>query len=347
MADQSRSLLKEEAAPNSLALRSRALPPLGETDVLVRIQSASICGTDLHIYKWNDWAARNYRPPMPLGHEFGGTVAGVGAAVRRVRVGDAVTAETHLACGECRQCRLGRGHTCDDLRLFSRMGLGCFADFTVVPEAVLRVVPADVPAGLATIMEPLGVSVRAVTEVPVAGANVLVLGCGPIGLFAVGAARAYGAGRIVAADLSAYRLDLAERLGADIAVNPAERSIASVMPAALAKEKFDVVIETSGSERALDEAFESIRKGGDVVFASMPDKPFRIDLSRYLILREIGLRGVYGRRLDETWLRVEGLLRTHGQVLAQVLTHRFPLADFDAGFALASAGMAGKVVLEP
>jgi len=344
---EARSIFKEQAAPHSLGMRSRQLISVAESEVLIKIHSSSICGTDLHIYKWNEWASRSYRPPMPLGHEFGGTVIEAGSAVRTIRKGDIVTAETHLPCGHCRQCRLGRGHTCDNLKLFSRMGLGCFADYTVVPEAALRIVPADIPIEHATMMEPLGVSVRAVSEIPVDGKNVLVLGCGPIGLFAVAAARAYGAGRIMATDLSAYRLALAESLGADIVLDPSQQSIASAMPAILAEEKFDVVIETSGSERAFQEAIDETRKGGDIVFASLPDRPFSIDISRYLILKEIGLRGVYGRRLDETWLRVETLLRLQGPKLAQVMSHALPLADFETAFALASSGQAGKVVLHP
>jgi threonine 3-dehydrogenase len=344
---ESRSIFKEEAAPHSLGMRSRQLAAVGECEVLIKIHSASICGTDLHIYNWNDWASRSYRPPMPLGHEFGGTVIKIGSAVRTICEGDVVTAETHVPCGRCQQCRLGRGHTCDNLKLFSRMDLGCFADYTVVPEAALRIVPSDIAVELATMMEPLGVSVRAVTEVPVGGANVLILGCGPIGLFAVAAARAYGAGRIMATDLSPYRLALAESLGADIALNAGRQSIASAMPAILAKEKFDVVIETSGSERAFQEAIDETRKGGNIVFASLPDRPFVIDISRYVILREIGIRGVYGRRLDDTWLRVETLLRTQGPRLAQVMSHRLPLADFETAFTLASSGQAGKVVLHP
>lgn len=342
-----RSVFKEAAAPRSLGLRHHPVAAIGPHDVLVRIHSASICGTDLHIYKWNDWAARSYRPPTALGHEFGGTVVAVGDGVTRVREGDIVSAETHLPCGHCHQCRLGRGHTCDNLKLFSRMGLGCFADYTIVPDALLRVVPDGTPIEFATMMEPLGVSVRAVTEVAVTGANVLVVGCGPIGLFAVAAARAYGAGAIIATDLAAYRRTLAQRLGADDVVDPARQSLADAMPARLVRDKFDVVIETSGSEQAFQDALTQTRRGGDVVFASLPDRPFSIDMARHVILSEITLRGVYGRRLDQTWLQTEALLRSHGAALSQVLTHTLPLADYDAAFALAASGEAGKVVLRP
>jgi len=342
-----RSVFKEAAVPHSLGLRRQPITAIGPHDVLIKIHSASICGTDLHIYKWNDWAARSYQPPLPLGHEFGGTVICTGDAVTRVREGDIVSAETHLPCGQCRQCRLGRGHTCDNLKLFSRMGLGCFADVIVAPEALLRGVPDGIPIDFATIMEPLGVSVRAVTEVPVTGANVLVVGCGPIGLFAIAAARAYGAGAIMATDLAGYRRSLAQQLGADAVVDPISQPLSDAMPARLAREKFDVVIETSGNEGAFQDALTQTRKGGDIVFASLPERPFSIDMARHVILSEITLRGIYGRRLDQTWLQVETLLRTYGPKLAQVMTHRLPLADFEAAFALAASGQAGKVVLQP
>jgi threonine 3-dehydrogenase len=209
------------------------------------------------------------------------------------------------------------------------------------------VVPSDIPVGLATLMEPLGVAVRAVTETPIAGANVLVVGCGPIGLFCVAAAKRFGASRVIATDLSPPRLDLAEQLGAERALQPGTRPLRDDLPAAIAQDRFDVVIETSGSEAAFHEALTLVRSGGEVVFASLPDKPFTIEIKRDLVLREITLRGVYGRRIDATWVQVERFLLTDGERLSRVLTHRMPLSDFDAAFALAESGAAGKVVLEP
>src|SRR5262245_53405203 len=206
MTIQSRFVFKERPESGGLALRSVALSEPGKNEVLVKIHSASICGTDLHIYKWNSWAARTYRPPFRLGHEFGGAVVAIGRDVEGIRLGDHVTAETHIACGNCHQCRLNRRHTCEDLRLFSRVGLGCFSDYSVVPAVALRAVPSDIPLDHLTMMEPLGIAVRALTEARAAGAHVLVLGCGPIGLFAVAAAKAYGAASVTATDLSRYRL---------------------------------------------------------------------------------------------------------------------------------------------
>jgi threonine 3-dehydrogenase len=339
MAVESCFVFKERPERGALALRSVALGELQGTDVLIKVHSASICGTDLHIYKWNDWAARTYRAPFRMGHEFAGTVIAVGPDVKTINRGDHVTAETHIACGYCHQCRLNRRHTCDYLRLFSRLGFGCFSDHTVVPEAALRVAPPDIPIGLATIMEPLGVSVRAVSEARVAGQRVLVLGAGPIGLFVVLAAHAYGAAEIVATDLSSFRQELALQIGAhkvggaDLLANLAQR--------------FDAVIDTTGQIAPVLEALELIRSGGTMVLASLPDERLPLDVTRYVVLREISLKGVYGRKLDETWIATERLLRTHAAAAASVITDRLPLFEFARAFELAVSGHAGKVVLTP
>jgi threonine 3-dehydrogenase len=343
MRDSARSVFKERPEANGLALRVVELRAPGPDEVQIRVHSTAICGTDIHIYKWNRWAARTYKPPFAMGHEFGGTVLAVGSAVRRVAVGDTVTAETHIPCGHCPQCRMNRRHTCENMRLFSRLGLGCMGEVTVVPEAALRVVPRDIPIEFATMMEPMGVAVRAAQEMGTAGAHVLVLGCGPIGLFAIAAARAFGAARITASEPSAFRRRLAQSLGADIAFDPASTSIA----AALGDAKVDAVIDTSGHEPAVAAALDCIRSGGDIIFASLPEQPFAIDITKHVVLREITMRGVYGRRIDETWLQVEALLRTRGAEFAKVLTHRLPLERFDDAFALACSGEAGKVVLLP
>src|SRR5215510_14245300 len=270
MGINARFVFKERPQSGALGLRSVLLCEPEGCQVMVKIHSASICGTDLHVYKWNAWAARTYQPPFRLGHEFGGTVVAVGPAVTAIKPGDHVTAETHISCGHCHQCRLNRRHTCDNLELFSRLGLGCFSDHTLVPALALRTIPRDIPLDQLTIMEPLGIAVRAVAEASVAGAQVLVLGCGPIGLFAIAAAKAYGAASVIATDLSPYRLQLAEQLGASAVVNPERESPATTTA--------DVMIETAGSEAAFVDALMHVRKGGRVIFASLPDTSFAIDL---------------------------------------------------------------------
>jgi threonine 3-dehydrogenase len=306
-------------------------------EVLVKIHSASICGTDLHIYKWNAWTARTYQPPFRLGHEFGGTVVAVGPQARWIKPGQHVTAETHIPCGQCHQCRVNRRHTCDNLRLFSRSNFGCFSDYTLVPETALRAIPPEIPLGLLTIMEPLGIAVRAVAETGIAAADVLVLGCGPIGLLAIVAARAYGAASITAIDMSEYRLHLAREIGADAALPPPGNIDCCV----------DVLVETTGSETAFASALPFVRKGGRVVFVGLPEHPFSVDISQYVVLREISVCGVYGRRIDETWVHAERLLRMHRAAISKILTHHLHLMDFEAAFALAASRNAGKVVLVP
>ena len=340
-----RAVVKARPEPGGLAFVERALPPLDDHDVLIEIRRSAICGTDLHLFKWNDWARRNYRPPFPLGHEFAGEVTAVGARVETFAIGDRVTAETHLPCGQCRQCRMGRAHTCLKLRLFSRMGLGCFADRTVVPATMLRRVPHGISWESGAVMEPLGVAVRAASEVPVAGAKVLVTGCGAIGLFAIAAARALGAASIVATDPSDYRRALATTCGADAAIEPgALRSASAELSGG---DLFDVAIDASGHPAAIGDALAALNPGGSLVLASLPDGEIPIDLTRHVILREITLRGIYGRRLDATWLELERLLASGRLDPMPVLTHALPLERFEEAFALAASGDAGKVSFVP
>lgn len=338
----SRFIFKERAESGALAVRCIDLGDPEGTDVLVKIHSASICGTDLHIYMWNDWAARSYRPPLPLGHEFGGVVVAVGPAVTGIGPGDHVTAETHIACERCHQCRLNRRHTCENLQLFSRLGRGCFSDYTLVPAAALRIVPRDIPIELATLMEPLGVSVRAITEAGVAGQRILILGAGPIGLFAVLAARAHGAAEIVATDLSPCRQELALQVGANVSGGPELLRNHLESP-----RQFDAVVDTTGQVAPAQEALACIRKGGRMVFAGLYNELLPLDVTTHVVLREISLSGVYGRKIDETWIATERLLRLHASTVASVVTDRFPLVDFDRAFELASSGRGGKIVLRP
>lgn len=327
-----------KAAPErgALALKPVTLHEPRGSEVLIAIHSASICGTDLHLYRWNAWASKSYAPPFPMGHEFGGTVAAIGGDVAHIRVGDRVTAETHLACGYCHQCRLNRRHTCENLKLFSRMGLGCFASHTLVPEAMLRRLPDDIPLDLATLMEPFGIAVRAVIEAQTSGANLLILGAGPIGLLCVAAARALGANRIFVTDLSEYRRELASRLGADQSGGPELIETTPVRP--------DAVIDTTGNATAVSSALGVLHRGGRLIFASLPEQPMPIDITRHVVLREIAIGGVYGRRLDETWIAAERLMCRCADTLRQVMTHHMPLVDYHAAFELAESGQAGKVV---
>lgn len=329
-------------SPDALALVRRELPDMAADEARLRVLTAGICGTDLHVVRWNAWAAGAYRPPCALGHEFCAQVVAVGAAVSHVRPGDRVVAETHLACGHCRQCRANRAHTCVNLRVFSRLDRGAFADHTIVPAALLRRVPDGIPSDVASLFEPLGIAVRAATAGAVTGKNVLVTGCGPIGLLAVAAARAFGAHQIVVSDIAAPRLALASRLGADRAIDVSRQALA----AAVGDLEIDVAIDASGSARAIGDALASVVTGGQLILAGIPEAAVSLDLARHVLLREVTIEGLYGRCLDTTWLATERLMTSTHFDVSPLITHRFALDDFAAAFACARSGQAGKVVFD-
>lgn len=341
-----RVLVKARPESGAIDLAHRPIASLEADHALVKIRRAGICGTDLHIVRWNDWAARSYRLPVPLGHEFCGEIVEQRAANSRFRVGDRVVAETHLPCGQCLQCRSGRGHICANLKVFSKLGNGCFADYTVVPLALLRAVPEGVLDHIACIMEPLGIAVRAAEPVAMA-ADMLVTGCGPIGLMIVMVARALGAGRIFVSDPSSERRSLALSVGADVAIDPVADSVVDNVRAATAGNGVDISIDASGNERAIGAALAATQSGGTLLLTGLPEAPVAIDLARQVILREVTLKGLYGRCIDTTWLQMERLLRANRIDFAPLLTHNYRLGDYRAAFDTAASGQAGKVLLQP
>jgi threonine 3-dehydrogenase len=339
----SRVLILARPEPGALDLVRRELRALQPDEVVVQVHRAGICGTDLHIVGWNDWAARSYAPPVALGHEFCGTIVETGAAGLGFRRGDRVVAETHLPCLHCRQCRIGNAHLCDNLRTFSRLDSGGFADFTVLPASLLRRVPAHVSDETACLMEPLGIALRSVAEAPIAGADLLVVGCGPIGLLAIAAARALGAARIIASDPSVERRALAERVGATLLIDPVQQKVADIVREATSGGA-QVSVDTSGTAAGIDDALASTLTGGTMVVAGLPEGRVALDLTRHVVLREIAVRGVYGRRIDRTWVEMERLLSRPGFDLGPLVTHRFELADYAGAFAAARSRQAGKVM---
>lgn len=335
------------AAPRRDAIDTvmRDLPALEAGEALVKIRYAGICGTDLHIITWNEWVARSYTPPFALGHEFCGEIVDIrdGAPFRR---GDRVTAETHLACGHCAQCRVGRGHTCENLTTFSRLDRGAFADYSVVPVNLLRKVPDGISDEVGAIMEPLGISVRCAREAGSEGKDMLVSGCGPIGLMAIAAARSFGAQHIVASDPSPERRAFALEMGADSAVDPTGGDLVEQVHAQTCSRGVDVGIETSGAAAAISDGLRAITRGGVMVMAGLPPRDIPVDITGQIVLREVTLRGIYGRRLDETWVESERALSSTLNV-DRVITHIFDLDDYAEAIACARGASAGKVLLRP
>ena len=343
VADTYELLVKERAQPGGVGLSRRDIRQPSAGEALVRVRYAAICGTDLGIINWSPWAASAYKPPFALGHELSGDVLAVGDGVQGTAPGDRVSMETHLPCGRCTQCAMGRGHTCLNLRVFSRLDQGAFAEYAVVPAELLRVVPATLPHRHACLMEPLGIAVRAVIESGAGKGSLLVSGCGPIGLLCIAAAKALGVTHVAATDLSDARLKLARQLGADLALDPRDVEATSALAASAPEGGFDAAVEASGSGAAISAMLALTRPGGTVVLAGLPHHAVEIDLARHVVLREVNLRGIYGRRINETWQEVEALLPRLAQALDQIITHEFRLADFEQAFEVALSGQAGKV----
>jgi threonine 3-dehydrogenase len=338
------ALVKERPGPGA-EIREVPLPEPGPTEVLVRVEAASVCGTDLHIQRWDPWAVENFGPPpMVFGHEMAGTVVARGAAASQVPLGSLVAAETHLVDWECYQCRTGRAHVCQRLRILGVHVPGSFAQYVAIPERNAWVTEG-LPAEVAALQEPMGNAVHAIFVEEVAGMSVAVLGCGPIGLMAVAICRLAGARQVYATDLNPERLDLARRMGADETID-ARDNVAARLRQLTAGDGVDVVLEMSGAEPALHQGLAAVTNGGRVSLLGTHTRPATLDLSEEVIFKGIRLYGITGRRLFETWYRTTALLE-EGLDLTPIITHRLPLSRHAEAFELVASGHAGKVVLLP
>lgn len=340
-----RALAKVEPGPG-LELVERPAPEPGPGDVLLRVEAASICGTDLHLYRWDEWAAENLVPPRILGHEVAGTVVGIGQGVTRVREGDLVGVESHLFCWACAQCRRGEMHLCRDLRVIGVHADGGFAEHMVIPEAN-AVESNGLDPAIVALQEPMGNAVHAAFVEPIEGRSVLVTGCGPIGLCAVAIARAAGASWVGATDTEPYRLQMAMTMGADAALDAADPETPGRIGAATGGDGVDVVLEMSGAPAALELGLRVATRGGRISLLGIFTGPVPVELSDLVIMKGLRLHGVYGRRIYDTWERTQALLRSGSLDVSPVITHRLDLAEWPAAFELLASRHAGKVVLLP
>lgn len=339
-----KAVMKTEPAPG-LELRTVPDPVPDEGEVILRVQATSLCGTDSHIYRWDSWARQRIRPPRILGHEMCGEIVAVGKGVSTVRVGDRIAAESHVTCGKCFQCRTGNAHVCKNYTILGIDRDGSFAQFVRLPEQVCWKTLPEIPAELACLQESLGNSVHAVLSANVAGLTILVTGCGPTGLFAIAVARTAGASTILATDVSDYRLDLALRLGANVAFNPRKNDPSEILEHTDG-EGVDFALEMSGHAAAVHLCFKYVKNAGRVVLFGIPEKEIPLDLAHEVIFKGIRIEGITGRRLFDTWYRLEGLFKA-GLNIKPILTHTLPLEQFDKGFELIHSGQCGKVVLVP
>lgn len=328
-------------------LRMVDIPSIKSDEALIKVKATSICGTDLHIYNWDEWSASRVNPPYIFGHEFAGEVVEVGENVTNVAVGDDVSAETHIVCGECQQCLTGKEHVCKNTKIIGVDTDGCFAEYVALPAKNLWKNPKDLPVDVASVQEPMGNAVHTVLSGDVVGKTVAIIGCGPIGLMAVGVAKAAGASQVIAFDLNDYRLDLAVKMGATATVNSGKENPVDTALSLTDGNGVDVVCEMSGHPVAMDQGFKMITNGGRVSILSLPVRPVEIDVTNDIVFKGIQVHGITGRKMFETWEQVSRLLAS-GQVdVEPIITHHFPLEDFDKGFQLMNEGKCGKVVLHP
>ncbi len=339
-----RALVKERAEPGA-QIREVPVPEPGPGELLIRVEAASVCGTDVHIERWDPWAQENFGPPpMIFGHEMAGTVVGRGPGASRVPIGETVAVETHFVDWTCYQCRTGRAHVCQNMRILGIHQPGSFAQYVAIPEVNAWVAEGLAPE-IAALQEPLGNAVHAAFVEEVAGQTVVVTGCGPIGLMSIAVLKMAGARAVYATDLNEERLDLARQMGADLALD-ARDNVVERLRSETDGDGVDIVLEMSGSAAALHQGLAAVTNGGRVSLLGTHTTPATLDLSEEVIFKGVRIYGITGRRLWETWYQTTALLE-EGLDIAPIISHRLPLSDYEQAFDLVASGHAGKIVLLP
>jgi len=316
-------------------------------EVLVRVRAASICGTDLHIYRWDTWAAERMKPPVIVGHEVCGEVVERGAQVTSPQLGDFVSLESHVICNTCAYCRVGQGHLCENTRIIGIDRDGGFAEYIAIPAQNAWPNPPDLPLEIAVLQENFGNAVHTAFAVDLRAKKVLVTGCGPVGLMTIAVARALGARSVFATDISRYRLDFARRMGADLALHATEDPVLEAVQEATDGEGVDVLLEMSGVPSAIRQGFGLLKPGGEAAVLGVAPGPFEFDWNQFLVFKAARVQGIAGRRLWQTWYQARGLIRSKAVDLTPLVTHRFRLAEFERAYETMASGESGKVMLTP
>ena len=319
------------------------MPEIGHNDVLVKVKKTAICGTDIHIYNWDNWAQNTIPIPMHVGHEFVGEITEVGTEVRGLNIGQRVSAEGHITCGHCRNCRAGKRHLCRNTEGIGVDRAGAFAEYISVPATNICPIPDSVSDDLASILDPLGNAAHTALSYDLVGEDVLITGAGPIGIMAVAIARRAGARHIVITDVNDYRLDLAMQMGATSTVNVAKETLRDIMNSLKMTEGFDVGLEMSGVPSAFDDMLETINHGGKLALLGILPENTGINWN-HVIFKGLEIHGIYGRRMFETWYKTIAMIES-GLTLDPVITHHFDVDDFQQGFDIMRSGKSGKVIL--
>ena len=344
-----KAIQKPKAAPGA-ALVEVPIPAIGAGELLVKVKGASICGTDVHIYEWDEWAQSRIKPPLVTGHECCGHVVEVGPGVTGFKEGDLVSLESHIPCGLCAVCRTGLQHICTNLKILGVDVQGVYADYVRIPAICAWKNDLSMPIEIATVMEPMGNAVYATLCEPVSGSSVLILGCGPVGLFATIVARASGAGPIIAVDINRNRLEMAKSLGAHEILDAKDGgAVVKRVLELTGGDGADVVLEMSGAPSAIRTGFRALRKGGRFTAFGLPSKPVEIDFNNDIIFKGARVLGINGREMYQTWYKMAGLVRSGQLDPRPVITHKFPLAEFDKAMETVRSkeGKVGKVMLIP
>ncbi|MBG22263.1 MAG: L-threonine 3-dehydrogenase [Idiomarinaceae bacterium] len=338
-----KALAKLHAEPG-IWMTDAEKPEYGYNDLLIKIKKTAICGTDVHIYKWDEWSQQTIPVPMVVGHEYVGEVAAMGDGVRGFELGDRVSGEGHITCGHCRNCRAGRRHLCRNTVGVGVNRPGAFAEYLVIPAENAFKLPDDISDDLAAIFDPFGNAVHTALAFDLVGEDVLITGAGPIGIMAAAVARHVGARHVVITDVNPYRLDLALKMGASRAVDVSKEKLKDVMTELGMKEGFDVGLEMSGVPSAFSQMLETMNHGGKIAMLGIPPQSVAIDWNQ-VIFKGLTIKGIYGREMFETWYKMASLLQS-GLDLSPILTHHLPVDEFEKGFEIMISGQSGKVVLD-
>lgn len=343
MTNMMKALVKAKAEPG-LWMEHVPVPEIGPNDVLIKVKKSAICGTDVHIWNWDQWAQNTVPVPMVVGHEFMGEIAEIGSAVTKYKVGERVSGEGHIVCGKCRNCRAGRGHLCRNTLGVGVHRAGSFGEFICLPEYNVVAIPDEVPDEIAAIFDPFGNAVHTALSFDLIGEDVLVTGAGPIGIMGAMVAKRAGARKVVITDINPVRLDLAKKVGIDYVVDASRENLDDVMKSIGMTEGFDVGLEMSGAAPAFRDMIDKMNNGGKIAILGIAPAGFEIDWNK-VIFKMLNLKGIYGREMFETWYKMIAFVQG-GLDLSPVITHRIRIDEFRDGFESMRSGNSGKVVMD-
>lgn len=339
-----KALYKKEAKPGIWMKTDAPLPDVGPNDVLIKIKKTAICGTDIHIYKWDEWSQKSVPVGLITGHEYAGVIEKVGSEVKGFKPGQRVSGEGHITCGHCRNCRGGRQHLCIEQKGVGVNRQGAFAEYLSLPASNVVKIPDDIGDDVAAIFDPFGNATHTALSFDLVGEDVLITGAGPIGIMAASICKHAGARNIVVTDVNDYRLGLAKKMGATRTVNVAKETLREVMGDLKMTEGFDVGLEMSGNPDAFRQMIETMRAAGKIALLGIPPGDMGIDWGKF-IFKGLTIKGIYGREMFETWHKMIAMVQS-GLDLKPVITHRFPVDDFQEAFDIMSSGQSGKIILD-